>query len=143
MNFDDYEIIKILENDNFNLYDKKIIYKLYYLNKKKPNLIDLEERIYTIDDIVVPDETRIEMAINELKNKAKKYNNDSITKVIATLELLFNKGKGNLSPSLIAFMKKVIVEMQISLNESVTFYSVIQELLDEKMLSLKNQNKRG
>ena len=49
--------------------------------------------------------------------------------------------KGELSSSLIAYFKKLITEIQIILGEDITFYSVAEELFDEKMLKLIKDNK--
>lgn len=154
--FDD--IKRILSKEDIDKYDKKIVYYLYSLlnnfdkkcswlynlDKKNTfnNMNSIEEIIYSIGDRKLTDIERISLALDSLEKNIKP-DKESSKNILETIQLMRQILKNRAaSPSLINYLKKLIVEMQIILGQDITFYSVAENLFEEKMLKL-TRNYRG
>ena len=142
LNFDNLNTndLKFVINSNkISANDKKLLYRLYSLiynsnQKRINNLASLEEEIYNFEGKTLSDEYRIKLAIKSLESKAREKNYPAILDII---EMLENLAKKDLTPEVVRFMKKRIVELQVFLGESITFFSVLEDLFQEKMLRAK------
>ena len=158
MNYSFDDIKRILSKEDIDKYDKKIVYYLYSLlnnfdkkslwlynlDKKNTfnNMNSIEEIIYSIGDRKLTDIKRISLALDSLEKNIKP-DKESSKNILETIQLMRQILKNKaVSPSLINYLKKLIVEMQIILGQDITFYSVAENLFEEKMLKL-TRNYRG
>ena len=158
MNYSFDDIKRILSKEDIDKYDKKIVYYLYSLlnnfdkkslwlynlDKKNTfnNMNSIEEIIYSIGDRKLTDIERISLALDSLEKNIKP-DKESSKNILETIQLMRQILKNKaVSPSLINYLKKLIVEMQIILGQDITFYSVAENLIKKKMLKL-TRNYRG
>ena len=144
MNYSFDDIKRILSKEDIDKYDKKIVYYLYSLlnnfdkkslwlynlDKKNTfnNMNSIEEIIYSIGDRKLTDIERISLALDSLEKNIKP-DKESSKNILETIQLMRQ-------------ILKLIVEMQIILGQDITFYSVAENLFEEKMLKL-TRNYRG
>ena len=142
MDYNIDDVKSVLRDNAIKFPDKKIIYNLYsVLSKLYDNdLTKYENDIYIINNKLLTDYERVGLEIESLLKKVNENQNNAVVREIL---ILMKKAydKGELSSSLIAYFKKLITEIQIILGEDITFYSVAEELFDEKMLKLIKDNK--
>ena len=142
MDYNIDDVKSVLRDNAIKFPDKKIIYNLYsVLSKLYDNdLTKYENDIYIINNKLLTDYERLELEIESLlKRVNENQNNAVVSEILILMKQAYDKGK--LSSSLIAYFKKLITEIQIILGEDITFYSVAEELFDEKMLKLIKDNK--
>ena len=142
MDYNIDDVKSVLRDNAIKFPDKKIIYNLYsVLSKLYDNdLTKYENDIYIINNKLLTDYERLGLEIESLLKRVNENQNNAVVREIL---ILMKKAydKGELSSSLIAYFKKLITEIQIILGEDITFYSVAEELFDEKMLKLIKDNK--
>ena len=144
MDYNIDDVKSVLRDNAIKFPDKKIIYNLYsVLSKLYDNdLTKYENDIYinNNNNKLLTDQERVGLEIESLLKKVNENQNNAVVREIL---ILMKKAydKGELSSSLIAYFKKLITEIQIILGEDITFYSVAEELFDEKMLKLIKDNK--
>ena len=143
MDYNIDDVKSVLRDNAIKFPDKKIIYNLYsVLSKLYDNdLTKYENDIYIINNNkLLTDQERLGLEIESL---LKRVNENQDNAVVREILILMKQAydKGELSSSLIAYFKKLITEIQIILGEDITFYSVAEELFDEKMLKLIKDNK--
>ena len=142
MDYNIDDVKSVLRDNAIKFPDKKIIYNLYsVLSKLYDNdLTKYENDIYIINNKLLTDYERVGLEIESLLKKVNENQNNAVVREILIL-MKKTYDKGELSSSLIAYFKKLITEIQIILGEDITFYSVAEELFDEKMLKLIKDNK--
>ena len=142
MDYNIDDVKSVLRDNAIKFPDKKIIYNLYsVLSKLYDNdLTKYENDIYIINNKLLTDYERLELEIESLLKRVNENQNNAVVReILILMKQAYDKGK--LSSSLIAYFKKLITEIQIILGEDITFYSVAEELFDEKMLKLTKDNK--
>ena len=143
MDYNIDDVKSVLRDNAIKFPDKKIIYNLYsVLSKLYDNdLTKYENDIYFINNNkLLTDQERVGLEIESLLKKVNENQNNAVVReILILMKQAYDKGK--LSSSLIAYFKKLITEIQIILGEDITFYSVAEELFDEKMLKLTKDNK--
>lgn len=142
MDYNIDDVKSVLRDNAIKFPDKKIIYNLYsVLSKLYDNdLTKYENDIYIINNKLLTDYERLELEIESLLKRVNENQNNAVVReILILMKQAYDKGK--LSSSLIAYFKKLITEIQIILGEDITFYSVAEELFDEKMLKLIKDNK--
>lgn len=144
MDYNIDDVKSVLRDNAIKFPDKKIIYNLYsVLSKLYDNdLTKYENDIYinNNNNKLLTDQERVGLEIESLLKKVNENQNNAVVREILIL-MKQAYDKGELSSSLIAYFKKLITEIQIILGEDITFYSVAEELFDEKMLKLIKDNK--
>lgn len=143
MDYNIDDVKSVLRDNAIKFPEKKVIYNLYsVLSKLYDNdLTKYENDIYiNNNNKLLTDQERVGLEIESLLKKVNENQNNAVVREIL---ILMKKAydKGELSSSLIAYFKKLITEIQIILGEDITFYSVAEELFDEKMLKLIKDNK--
>ena len=144
MDYNIDDVKSVLRDNAIKFPEKKVIYNLYsVLSKLYDNdLTKYENEIYinNNNNKLLTDQERVGLEIESLLKKVNENQNNAVVREIL---ILMKKAydKGELSSSLIAYFKKLITEIQIILGEDITFYSVAEELFDEKMLKLIKDNK--
>ena len=144
MDYNIDDVKSVLRDNAIKFPEKKVIYNLYsVLSKLYDNdLTKYENDIYinNNNNKLLTDQERVGLEIESLLKKVNENQNNAVVREIL---ILMKKAydKGELSSSLIAYFKKLITEIQIILGEDITFYSVAEELFDEKMLKLTKDNK--
>lgn len=142
MDYNIDDVKSVLRDNAIKFPDKKIIYNLYsVLSKLYDNdLTKYENDIYIINNKLLTDYERLGLEIESLLKRVNDNQNNAVVReILILMKQAYDKGK--LSSSLIAYFKKLITEIQIILGEDITFYSVAEELFDEKMLKLIKDNK--
>ena len=142
MDYNIDDVKSVLRDNAIKFPDKKIIYNLYsVLSKLYDNdLTKYENDIYIINNKLLTDYERLGLEIESLLKRVNDNQNNAVVReILILMKQAYDKGK--LSSSLIAYFKKLITEIQIILREDITFYSVAEELFDEKMLKLIKDNK--
>lgn len=142
MDYNIDDVKSVLRDNAIKLPEKKVIYNLYsVLSKLYDNdLTKYENDIYIINNKLLTDYERLELEIESLLKRVNENQNNAVVReILILMKQAYDKGK--LSSSLIAYFKKLITEIQIILGEDITFYSVAEELFDEKMLKLIKDNK--
>ena len=142
MDYNIDDVKSVLRDNAIKFPDKKIIYNLYsVLSKLYDNdLTKYENDIYIINNKLLTDYERLGLEIESLLKRVNDNQNNAVVReILILMKQAYDKGK--LSSSLIAYFKKLITEIQIILGEDITFYSVAEELFDEKMLKLTKDNK--
>ena len=142
MDYNIDDVKSVLRDNAIKFPDKKIIYNLYsVLSKLYDNdLTKYENDIYIINNNLLTDYERLGLEIESLLKRVNENQNNAVVReILILMKQAYDKGK--LSSSLIAYFKKLITEIQIILGEDITFYSVAEELFDEKMLKLIKDNK--
>lgn len=142
MDYNIDDVKSVLRDNAIKFPDKKIIYNLYsVLSKLYDNdLTKYENDIYIINNKLLTDYERLGLEIESLLKRVNENQNNAVVReILILMKQAYDKGK--LSSSLIAYFKKLITEIQIILGEDITFYSVAEELFDEKMLKLIKDNK--
>lgn len=142
MDYNIDDVKSVLRDNAIKFPDKKIIYNLYsVLSKSYDNdLTKYENDIYIINNKLLTDYERLGLEIESLLKRVNENQNNAVVReILILMKQAYDKGK--LSSSLIAYFKKLITEIQIILGEDITFYSVAEELFDEKMLKLIKDNK--
>lgn len=144
MDYNIDDVKSVLRDNAIKFPEKKVIYNLYsVLSKLYDNdLTKYENDIYinNNNNKLLTDQERVGLEIESL---LKRVNENQDNAVVREILILMKQAydKGELSSSLIAYFKKLITEIQIILGEDITFYSVAEELFDEKMLKLIKDNK--
>ena len=142
MDYNIDDVKSVLRDNAIKFPDKKIIYNLYsVLSKLYDNdLTKYENDIYIINNKLLTDYERLGLEIESLLKRVNDNQNNAVVReILILMKQAYDKGK--LSSSLIAYFKKLITEIQIILGKDITFYSVAEELFDEKMLKLIKDNK--
>ena len=142
MDYNIDDVKSVLRDNAIKFPEKKVIYNLYsVLSKLYDNdLTKYENDIYIINNKLLTDYERLELEIESLLKRVNENQNNAVVReILILMKQAYDKGK--LSSSLIAYFKKLITEIQIILGEDITFYSVAEELFDEKMLKLIKDNK--
>ena len=142
MDYNIDDVKSVLRDNAIKFPDKKIIYNLYsVLSKLYDNdLTKYENDIYIINNKLLTDYERLGLEIESLLKRVNDNQNNAVVReILILMKQAYDKGK--LSSSLIAYFKKLITEIQIILGEDITFYSVAEEVFDEKMLKLIKDNK--
>ena len=142
MDYNIDDVKSVLRDNAIKLPEKKVIYNLYsVLSKLYDNdLTKYENDIYIINNKLLTDYERLGLEIESLLKRVNDNQNNAVVReILILMKQAYDKGK--LSSSLIAYFKKLITEIQIILGEDITFYSVAEELFDEKMLKLIKDNK--
>lgn len=147
MNYNINQLEELLKNKELTFSDKKIIYQLYGLLKGLENqegpvkLSEYEDEIFTVEGKILSDKERLRLVAEYLNITAK--DNEDFT-IKTTLDMLNKISKRNyLAPSMVSFLKKLAVKLQILLGEEITFYSVLEEMLDEEMSKTLTVVSRG
>lgn len=147
MNYNINQLEDLLKNKELTFSDKKIIYQLYGLLKGLENqeesvkLSEYEDEIFTVEGKILSDKERLRLVAEDLNITAKDNENFTIK---TTLDMLNKISKRNyLAPSMVSFLKKLAVKLQILLGEEITFYSVLEEMLDEEMSKTLTVVSRG
>ena len=147
MNYNINQLEELLKNKELTFSDKKIIYQLYGLLKGLENqeesvkLSEYEDEIFTVEGKILSDKERLRLVAEDLNITAKDNENFTIK---TTLDMLNKISKRNyLAPSMVSFLKKLAVKLQILLGEEITFYSVLEEMLDEEMSKTLTVVSRG
>ena len=144
MDYNIDDVKSVLRDNAIKFPEKKVIYNLYsVLSKLYDNdLTKYENEIYinNNNNKLLTDQERVGLEIESLLKKVNENQNNAVVREILIL-MKQAYDKGELSSSLIAYFKKLITEIQIILGEDITFYSVAEELFDEKMLKLIKDNK--
>lgn len=147
MNYNINQLEELLKNKELTFSDKKIIYQLYGLLKGLENqeesvkLSEYEDEIFTVEGKILSDKERLRLVAEDLNITAK--DNEDFT-IKTTLDMLNKISKRNyLAPSMVSFLKKLAVKLQILLGEEITFYSVLEEMLDEEMSKTLTVVSRG
>lgn len=147
MNYNINQLEDLLKNKELTFSDKKIIYQLYGLLKGLENqeesvkLSEYEDEIFTVEGKILSDKERLRLVAEDLNITAK--DNEDFT-IKTTLDMLNKISKRNyLAPSMVSFLKKLAVKLQILLGEEITFYSVLEEMLDEEMSKTLTVVSRG
>ena len=142
MDYNIDDVKSVLRDNAIKFPDKKIIYNLYsVLSKLYDNdLTKYENDIYIINNKLLTDYERLGLEIESLLKRVNENQDNAVVReVLMLMKQAYDKGE--LSSGLIAYFKKLITEIQIILGEDITFYSVAEELFDEKMLKLIKDNK--
>ena len=136
MDYNIDDVKSVLRDNAIKFPDKKIIYNLYSVLSK---LYDND--LYIINNNkLLTDQERLGLEIESLLKRVNENQDNAVVReVLMLMKQAYDKGE--LSSSLIAYFKKLITEIQIILGEDITFYSVAEELFDEKMLKLTKDNK--
>ena len=147
MNYNINQLEDLLKNKELTFSDKKIIYQLYGLLKGLENqeesvkLSEYEDEIFTVEGKILSDKERLRLVAEDLNITAK--DNEDFT-IKTTLDMLNKISKRKyLAPSMVSFLKKLAVKLQILLGEEITFYSVLEEMLDEEMSKTLTVVSRG
>ncbi|MFR5856229.1 MAG: hypothetical protein ACLUFU_00280 [Bacilli bacterium] len=147
MNYNINQLEDLLKNKELTFSDKKIIYQLYGLLKGLENqeesvkLSEYEDEIFTVEGKILSDKERLRLVAEDLNITAKDNENFTIK---TTLDMLNKISKRKyLAPSMVSFLKKLAVKLQILLGEEITFYSVLEEMLDEEMSKTLTVVSRG
>lgn len=147
MNYNINQLEELLKNKELTFSDKKIIYQLYGLLKGLENqeesvkLSEYEDEIFTVEGKILSDKERLRLVAEDLNITAK--DNEDFT-IKTTLDMLNKISKRKyLAPSMVSFLKKLAVKLQILLGEEITFYSVLEEMLDEEMSKTLTVVSRG
>lgn len=147
MNYNINQLEDLLKNKELTFSDKKIIYQLYGLLKGLENqeesvkLSEYEDEIFTVEGKILSDKERLRLVAEDLNITAKDNENFTIK---TTLDMLNKISKREyLTSSMVSFLKKLAVKLQILLGEEITFYSVLEEMLDEEMSKTLTVVSRG
>ena len=147
MNYNINQLEELLKNKELTFLYKIIIYQLYGLLKGLENqeesvkLSEYEDEIFTVEGKILSDKERLRLVAEDLNITAK--DNEDFT-IKTTLDMLNKISKRNyLAPSMVSFLKKLAVKLQILLGEEITFYSVLEEMLDEEMSKTLTVVSRG
>lgn len=147
MNYNINQLEELLKNKELTFSDKKIIYQLYGLLKGLENqeesvkLSEYEDEIFTVEGKILSDKERLRLVAEDLNITAKDNENFTIK---TTLDMLNKISKREyLTSSMVSFLKKLAVKLQILLGEEITFYSVLEEMLDEEMSKTLTVVSRG
>ena len=149
-------IKKYIYNDNLASTEEKLLFvSLFNFYKKTNRLNKLEDvedelnnyecKIYNVDDKKITEEDKIRLEIERIKRV--KVTNPEIKHIleetIKEIEELLNN-KLYFSDSIIQYIKKKIVELQILLKLDITFFKAAYDLFTEKYNNLKitEYNKR-
>ncbi len=145
-------IQEFLKQENIDKEERKIIINLYLFCKKLDKFRDtlknnnqeifqkLEEKIYQGEsNEPITDIDKINLEILYYQSLKNPHN---LIKLNNIKELIYNK-KNNLSKKDINLLKEKIVELQILNNNDITFYNSSYDLLDKKLIKIKEKIKRG
>src|SRR5690625_2221186 len=142
-------IKKYIYNDNLASTEEKLLFvSLFNFYKKTNRLNKLEDvedelnnyecKIYNVDDKKITEEDKIRLEIERIKRV--KVTNPEIKHIleetIKEIEELLNN-KLYFSDSIIQYIKKKIVELQILLKLDITFFKAAYDLFTEKYNNLK------
>ena len=147
MNYNINQLEELLKNKELTFSDKKIIYKKNGLLKRLEKqegpvkLSEYEDEIFTVEGKILSDKERLRLVAEDLNITAKDNENFTIK---TTLDMLNKISKREyLTSSMVSFLKKLAVKLQILLGEEITFYSVLEEMLDEEMSKTLTVVSRG
>ena len=126
---------KLLFASLFNFYKK--VNKLYSFNTVREELKNYENKIYNIDDKMLTEEEKIRLEIERIK-RAKVSSPKVkciVDETIKEIEELLNN-KLYFSESIVEYIKKKIVELQILLKINITFFQAAYDLFEGKYNNL-------
>ena len=134
---------KLLFVSLFNFYKKAN--RLNHLEDIEEELKKYEKKIYNIDDKEITEEDKIRLELVRIK-RVKVINPEvkqTVNEIIKEIEELLNN-KLYFSDSILEYIKKKIVELQILLKLDITFLKSAYDLFNEKYNNLKisEYNKR-
>ena len=142
----DINIIKGYLAEENNKIKLKSFLRLYSNYSKLSKFSDeelenFENKIYTMDDKVLPDKERIKKEIVTIKSNIKKSSNTEVVNyvnsILSNIDLILDYDD-DVFNGYIPYLKKCICEIQTVLNLDITFYKSSCELFEEEYHNTKN-----
>ena len=142
-------IKKYIYNDNLASPEDKLLFASLFNFYKKANTLNslkdvgdelnnYEDKIYNFDDIRINEEDKIRLEIERIKrvNIMPPEIKKNVDETIKEIEELLNN-KMYFSDSIMEYIKKKIVELQILLKLDITFFKAAYDLFKEKYDNLE------